>query len=76
LARRAGVPDVQVVSEDGSPHGPKCFVLWNPPLTDPAAKRAANRTARAAAAGAKGGLLVDFHHTSRTETRARHRVTR
>lgn len=29
----AGVEDVQVVSDDGSPHGPKCFVLWNPPLT-------------------------------------------
>ena len=21
-----------VVEEDGSPHGPKDFVLWNPPL--------------------------------------------
>lgn len=29
----AGVQDVRVVSDDGSPHGPKCFVLWNPPLT-------------------------------------------
>ena len=27
----AGVEDVRVVSEDGSPHGPKTFVLWNPP---------------------------------------------
>ena len=24
------------MGEDGSPHGPKCFVLWNPPLTMPA----------------------------------------
>lgn len=24
---------MEVISEDGSPHGPKCFVLWNPPLT-------------------------------------------
>lgn len=31
------------VGVDGSPHGPKCFVLWNPPLTMPAL-----------AAGAKG----------------------
>ena len=23
---------------DGSPHGPRCFVLWNPPLTQPKAK--------------------------------------
>ena len=29
----AGVEQVEVISEDGSPHGPKCFVLWNPPLT-------------------------------------------
>ena len=27
-----GVQDVVVVQEDGSPHGPKDFVLWNPPL--------------------------------------------
>jgi hypothetical protein len=26
---------VHVVSQDGSPHGPKSFVLWNPPLTMP-----------------------------------------
>lgn len=31
----AGVQDVTVVSEDGSPHGPQRFVLWNPPLTAP-----------------------------------------
>jgi hypothetical protein len=24
-----------VVSEDGSPHGPKSFVLWNPPFAAP-----------------------------------------
>ena len=29
----AGVQDVHVVSDDGSPHGRKTFVLWNPPLT-------------------------------------------
>eukprot|EP00891_Asterochloris_glomerata_P009914 jgi/Astpho2/9914/e_gw1.00152.3.1_t len=28
-----GVRDVNVVSDDGSPHGRKTFVLWNPPLT-------------------------------------------
>ena len=28
-----------MVSEDGSPHGPKCFVLWNPPLTHMDAKK-------------------------------------
>ena len=31
----AGVEDVVVVTEDGSPHGPQRFVLWNPPLTAP-----------------------------------------
>ena len=27
-----GVPHVHLVDEDGSPHGPKTFVMWNPPL--------------------------------------------
>ena len=30
-----GVDHVHVVSEDGSPHGPKNFVLWNPPFAAP-----------------------------------------
>lgn len=30
-----GVDHVHVVSEDGSPHGPKSFVLWNPPFAAP-----------------------------------------
>ena len=33
--RCAGVEHVHVVSEDGSPHGPKHFVLWNPPFAAP-----------------------------------------
>ncbi|KAK9816796.1 hypothetical protein WJX72_005198 [[Myrmecia] bisecta] len=53
-----GVPGVRVVSEDGSPHGPKCFVLWNPPLT--AGQEALNSK------GGKGML-------SNTEMRARGR---
>lgn len=28
-----GVEHVVCIDEDGSPHGPKDFVLWNPPLT-------------------------------------------
>lgn len=28
-----GVDSVQVVRDDGSPHGPRLFALWNPPLT-------------------------------------------
>lgn len=41
----AGVPAVQCVAEDGSPHGPKTFVLWNPPLTMPnGSDSAANRS--------------------------------
>ena len=31
----AGVDNVHVVSEDGSPHGPKSYVLWNPPFAAP-----------------------------------------
>ena len=34
----AGVENVHVVSEDGSPHGPKSFVLWNPPFATPDSK--------------------------------------
>lgn len=26
---------MQCIAEDGSPHGPKTFVLWNPPLVKP-----------------------------------------
>lgn len=40
---------MQVVSEDGSPHGPKCFVLWNPPLTKSMKKKAKRRSAAALA---------------------------
>ncbi|KAL3163301.1 hypothetical protein ABBQ32_009693 [Trebouxia sp. C0010 RCD-2024] len=50
-----GVEQVEVISEDGSPHGPKCFVLWNPPLT--VSQQALNK-------GAKMKM-------SRTEGRAR-----
>ena len=41
-----GLP-VTVVSDDGSPHGPRTFALWNPPFTDKArtARRSANHEA-------------------------------
>jgi len=32
--RRLVGEEVQVVDADGSPHGPKDFVLWNPPVID------------------------------------------
>lgn len=41
-----GVQEVLLVSQDGSPHGPKDFVLWNPPLTDEAAELQSNTEAR------------------------------
>jgi DEAD/DEAH box helicase domain-containing protein len=36
-----------VISDDGSPHGPRLFALWNPPFLDKAqtARRSANREA-------------------------------
>jgi DEAD/DEAH box helicase domain-containing protein len=36
-----------VISDDGSPHGPRAFALWNPPFLDRAlaARRSANREA-------------------------------
>ena len=30
-----GVPHVHLVDQDGSPHGPKTYVMWNPPLRNP-----------------------------------------
>ena len=34
MARLTGVEPVVAVGKDGSPHGPRDFVLWNPPLID------------------------------------------
>jgi DEAD/DEAH box helicase domain-containing protein len=44
--RLTGCP-VQVIDRDGAPHGPRHFVLWNPPLLDQAAgvRRSANTQA-------------------------------
>ncbi len=39
--------DVTVVNDDGSPHGPKDFVFWNPPLLDE--KSGARRSAHSEA---------------------------
>lgn len=41
-----GLP-VKVVTDDGSPHGPRAFALWNPPFIDKArtARRSANHEA-------------------------------
>ena len=46
LERLTGLP-FQVIAEDGSPHGGKDFVFWNPPLLDEAksARRSANSEA-------------------------------
>ena len=61
-----GVADVEVVSDDGSPHGPKTFVLWNPSLLVPKGRRS----------GGGGGdatvnPLLGMSMMSRTEARAR-----
>jgi hypothetical protein len=66
-----GVEDVTVVSEDGSPHGTTCFVLWNPPLAMPGGRLGADGGS-GKTCGA-GGQLLDM---SRTEARARARMTR
>lgn len=57
-ACNSGVSDVLVVSEDGSPHGPKCFVLWNPPLTHPGKKGAQRRSGVPSAPGTAGGITA------------------
>lgn len=33
-----GVEQVVLVQQDGSPHGPRRFALWNPPLTEAAGR--------------------------------------
>jgi len=43
-----GVPEVVVVDKDGSPHGSKEFVLWNPPLKHPELAKTAEEAAGAA----------------------------
>ena len=48
-----GVKDLRVVLRDGSPHGPRVFVLWNPPLAAPAAAPEATMAAQAEAAAAE-----------------------
>ena len=61
--QHAGVPEVEVVSEDGSPHGPKTFVLWNPPLLQPGRR----------GSGKASNPLEGLHSMSRTEARVRMR---
>jgi len=65
--RLTGEP-MEVISDDGSPHGPREFVLWNPPFID--AQRSARRSANVEATA----LLVEMVQQglrSITFTRAR-----
>jgi DEAD/DEAH box helicase domain-containing protein len=49
----AGLP-FEVVADDGSPHGGKDFVFWNPPLIDPA------KSVRRSANGEASSLLAEL----------------
>ncbi|KAG7666576.1 hypothetical protein KSW81_000350 [Nannochloris sp. 'desiccata'] len=56
-----GVPEVVLVDKDGSPHGSKEFVLWNPPLKHPELAKATGEaagtaTSTATATAVDGGL--------------------
>lgn len=68
----AGVPEVTVVSEDGSPHGPKTFVLWNPPLTMGQSLKGALSPLSAVTAEGKFNLK----NMSHTEGRVRARMNK
>lgn len=68
-----GVESVNVIAQDGSPHGPKCFVLWNPPLLAaagaPAAEepdggggRRAQRAKRGRSPSDAGPPPISFEH--------------
>ena len=58
-----------VIDEDGSPHGERTFVLWNPPLVDPAngIRRSANTEAANlfAAMARQGARNLTFARTRR-----------
>ena len=64
-----GVDEVALVATDGSPHGPRLFAMWNPPLTGPSINRQKHAQAAAEAhaneppaeAGAATG--GDWSHT-------------
>ena len=61
-----------MVSEDGSPHGPKTFVLWNPPLTMGKGLKGALSPLSAVTAEGKFNLK----HMSHTEGRVRARMNK
>ena len=52
-----GLP-VTVVTDDGSPHGPRTFALWNPPFIDKArtSRRSANHEAGTCSRSSVGGV--------------------
>jgi ATP-dependent helicase YprA (DUF1998 family) len=69
------VPEVVVVDEDGSPHGPKTFVLWNPPLS--AGQKAAGGPQAPLAAAARGlDGRFNLKRLSHTEGRVRARMNK
>ena len=61
-----------MVSEDGSPHGPKTFVLWNPPLTMGKSLKGVLSPLSAVTAEGKFNLK----HMSHTEGRVRARMNK
>ncbi|KAL4447650.1 hypothetical protein ABPG75_004869 [Micractinium tetrahymenae] len=50
-----GVDRVEVVDGDGSPHGPKTFVMWNPPLRQGGPPGVLSRTEERARGGERRG---------------------
>lgn len=61
-----------MVSEDGSPHGPKTFVLWNPPRLQIGRRSSAGGGGKGKDAdGGTQNPLAGMPIMSRTEARAR-----
>ena len=52
LAERLIEEPVHLIDNDGSARGPRHFIIYNPPVTDPVAGAAQNLPARRCAAGA------------------------
>lgn len=68
-----------VIDDDGSPHGPKTFVMWNPPLLKPPGRGKGKKGGRGSNPGSgndRENPLKGMPLMSRTESRARKQFTK
>lgn len=63
-------PPPAVVTEDGSPHGPKTFVMWNPPLRQGGPLGALSRTEERARGGERRSRRAGLEQRQRARQQA------